>query len=63
MNLAILVQAPDDAGALTRLGRAHRRLGLREDAASAFGRALAIDPQNRIARKHFLELAAELKAG
>jgi len=63
VNLAILDQTPDDTRALTRLGRGQRALGLREDAVKAFARALSLDPKNDIARKHFVELAKELKAG
>jgi alkylated DNA nucleotide flippase Atl1 len=63
VNLAILDRTPDDTRALTRLGRGQRALGLREDAVKAFARALSLDPKNDIARKHFLELAKELKPG
>lgn len=63
VNLAILDQTPDDTRALTRLGRGQRALGLREDAVKAFARALSLDPNNAIARRHFVELAKELKAG
>lgn len=63
VNLAILDQTPDDTQALTRLGRGQRALGLQEDAIKALARALSLDPTNQIARKHFLELANELKRG
>ena len=63
VNLAILNEVPSDTRALTRLGRGQRALGLREDAVKTFARALSLDPNNDIARKHFVELAKELKAG
>jgi tetratricopeptide (TPR) repeat protein len=49
INTAILRDAPDDAVALNRLGRAYETLGSIEQAEQAFRQAVAVDPGNAIA--------------
>ena len=56
ISLRILEQTPDDVVALNRLGRAYEALGLRDAAGDAFGRVLAIDPQNAIAKRRLRDL-------
>src|SRR3989304_8516906 len=57
-NHQILAVAPDDVGALNRLGRALMELGQHNDARDAYTRTLALSPSNTIAQKNLARLAA-----
>ena len=56
VNLRILERAPDDVVAMNRLGRAYEALGLFDAAGDAFGKVLAIDPQNAIAKRRLRDV-------
>ena len=58
LNNEILAMAPDDVGALNRLGRALMELGQFEESKEAYTRALAISPSNVIAQRNLSRLAA-----
>jgi tetratricopeptide (TPR) repeat protein len=57
INSAILEQTRDVV-ALNRLGRAYEAVGSPDDARSAFEKALAVDPHNRIAAGRLRQLRA-----
>jgi len=57
LNRAILEENPRDADALNRLGKALLEQGRYEEAQDAYGKALELDPYNRIARKNRDRLA------
>lgn len=55
-NRAILEVFPNDVETLNRLGKALTELGHYGDALEAYGRTMAIDPNNTIARKNLTKL-------
>lgn len=57
-NKHILSVAPDDVGALNRLGRASMELGQYEEAREAYARTLVLSPSNTIAQKNLARVAA-----
>ena len=57
INDELTKAAPDDVDAWNRLGKAHLELGDAKRAGTAFRKALAIDPENAIARKNVERLA------
>ena len=61
INLRILERAPDDVVAMNRLGRAYEALGLFDAAGDAFGKVLAIDPQNAIAKRRLRDVERRLR--
>jgi len=56
-NRSILESFPDDTDAYNRLGRALMELGRYAEARDAYGRTLALDPHNTIARKNVSRLS------
>lgn len=61
ISLAILGRAPEDVVAMNRLGRAYEALGLLDAASEAFRNALAIDPQNAIAKRRLRDVERRLR--
>lgn len=61
-NESILELLPDDVETHNRLGRALMEVGKYAAARKAYGRALELDPRNRIAKKN-LDRLAHLKKG
>jgi len=57
-NKHILSVAPDDVGALNRLGRASMEMGQYEDARDAYARTLVLSPSNTIAHKNLARVEA-----
>ncbi|MFN0096059.1 MAG: tetratricopeptide repeat protein [Dehalococcoidia bacterium] len=57
-NREILRLFPDDADSLNRLGKALSEVGQVSEARKAYGRAIAIDPTNTIARRNLDRLAS-----
>jgi len=62
INRLLLEKEPDNVDALNRLGKALLELGRYDEAYAAYGRALELDPYNRIARKNRERLAPLLQA-
>ena len=60
INLVILERAPADVVAMNRLGRAYEALGLLDSASDAFRKALAIHPQNAIAKRRLRDVERQL---
>jgi tetratricopeptide (TPR) repeat protein len=56
INLAIVERTPNDPVAHNRLGRAYEATGSTNKAIEAFGRALAVDPTNAVARARLRNL-------
>ena len=63
LNREILEAAPDDVGAMNRLGKALAELGESGQALDAFRRALALSPGNPIATKNVERLLAQANGG
>ncbi|TAK31867.1 MAG: tetratricopeptide repeat protein [Chloroflexota bacterium] len=57
-NKRILDVAPDDVGALNRLGRASMELGQYEEAREFYAKTLALSPSNTIAQKNLARVEA-----
>lgn len=58
VNREILRLFPDDADSLNRLGKALSEVGQIAEARKAYGRAVAMDPTNTIARRNLDRLAS-----
>ena len=61
INAAILRHVPDDVVALNRLGRAYASIERFDQARETFERAIAVDPNNRIASRWIKELDHKLR--